>query len=297
MCEGCKRKRADERTVKRAAKIEAGLCPCGAPADGQTKQCVRCRDRERSNLASYRQRKIEEGICSQCLRRPAKQGGRVCVECLEYELDRTRQIREEMLLGYGSRCACCEEAEEAFLELDHVEGGHWEPGNRPPSEGGSTLWKKAIELEFPDCYQLLCGNCNWSKRLHGSCQLGHGGREPIVYVLASASSERAKQAAYDAYGRSCACCSLDEFDALSLDHVEGGGSEHRRQLGGGGSAIYTWLRDNDFPAGFQTLCRNCNKAKHTRGECPHQTKAVIADPLVARTVDAATRLTSKELAA
>ncbi len=37
-----------------------------------------------------------------------------------------------------------------------------------------------------------------------------------------------------------------------------------------GKTFYDWLMKNNFPQGFQTLCWNCNFAKHKFGECPCQ---------------------------
>jgi len=70
------------------------------------------------------------------------------------------------------------------------------------------------------------------------------------------------------YGKECACCGEKEMSFLAIDHIDGGGREHKRNLGH--LHIYTWLIRNDFPTGFQTLCHNCNYAKHIYGHCPHQ---------------------------
>lgn len=74
-----------------------------------------------------------------------------------------------------------------------------------------------------------------------------------------------RQAALDAYGRTCACCSEDHEVFLAIDHINEDGAAHRRVIKSG---FYQWLRDNQYPSGFQTLCHNCNWAK-SRGECPH----------------------------
>jgi len=34
--------------------------------------------------------------------------------------------------------------------------------------------------------------------------------------------------------------------------------------------LYSWLKKNNFPKGFQVLCMNCNFAKGKLGKCPHQ---------------------------
>jgi hypothetical protein len=63
------------------------------------------------------------------------------------------------------------------------------------------------------------------------------------------------------------------MEFLALDHINGGGNAHRREVTGsakGGPKFYYWLRDNNYPPGFQVLCHNCNQAKATYGRCPHQ---------------------------
>lgn len=68
------------------------------------------------------------------------------------------------------------------------------------------------------------------------------------------------------YGRRCACCGAAE--RLTIDHVDGDGAEHRRELGSQGSwALYRWLVVNGFPPGFQTLCEPCNGSKGRRAAC------------------------------
>lgn len=77
----------------------------------------------------------------------------------------------------------------------------------------------------------------------------------------------------DAYGHTCACCGETVEAFLCIDHIAGGGGKHRRSLGiSGGSSqnFYRWLINENFPEGFQTLCHNCNFAKHTQGLCPHK---------------------------
>ena len=67
-------------------------------------------------------------------------------------------------------------------------------------------------------------------------------------------------------GYKCVWCGIDEPLALCLDHVENDGNKHRKELGFlGGHRLYKWLRDQNYPPGFQVLCMNCNHAKHRNG--------------------------------
>jgi hypothetical protein len=73
-------------------------------------------------------------------------------------------------------------------------------------------------------------------------------------------------AAIAAYGGKCACCQEATVQFLSIDHVNGGGSAHRKQIA---NNTYLWLRQRHYPEGFQVLCHNCNMANGLYGSCPH----------------------------
>lgn len=71
------------------------------------------------------------------------------------------------------------------------------------------------------------------------------------------------------YGNHCKCCGEKENQFLCIDHVDGMGAQHRREIRG---SIYLWLKKKNYPTGFQLLCHNCNMAKSFYGECPHKNK-------------------------
>jgi len=71
----------------------------------------------------------------------------------------------------------------------------------------------------------------------------------------------------------CTCCGESHLEFLCLDHINGGGEDHRRQIGHGD--LYFWILKNHFPTGFQVLCHNCNFAKSAFGYCPHQKEVKI----------------------
>ena len=72
------------------------------------------------------------------------------------------------------------------------------------------------------------------------------------------------------YGGKCACCGEEHHQFLTIDHINGGGNAHRKMLKvRGGYGMYSWLKRNGMPHGFQVLCFNCNMAKGHFGECPH----------------------------
>ena len=68
----------------------------------------------------------------------------------------------------------------------------------------------------------------------------------------------------------CSCCGEKRLEFLSIDHVNGGGCEHRKTIGGGGLRTYSWLKKNNYPKGFRVLCHNCNQSIGSFGYCPHE---------------------------
>lgn len=71
------------------------------------------------------------------------------------------------------------------------------------------------------------------------------------------------------YGGECYCCKEDNIVFLSLDHIDGNGTQHRRELGG--VRVDDWARRNGWPPVLRVACHNCNFGAHLNGGvCPHQ---------------------------
>ncbi len=58
----------------------------------------------------------------------------------------------------------------------------------------------------------------------------------------------------------CAVCGFSDKRALQIDHINNDGNMDRR-LHGSGLQFYRWLLFNNYPAGYQVLCANCNAIK------------------------------------
>jgi hypothetical protein len=88
--------------------------------------------------------------------------------------DRARRVamKLRMLDHYGQECACCGEAEVAFLTLDHIEGNgraHRCEALGHESLGGSYFYRWLEKQGWPGGYQVLCWNCNSAKHFLGEC--------------------------------------------------------------------------------------------------------------------------------
>ena len=69
----------------------------------------------------------------------------------------------------------------------------------------------------------------------------------------------------------CACCGEREVALLTIDHINGGGNQHRRELGARGVSLHQWIRAHPEEARrvLQPLCYSCHHGKDILGGCPH----------------------------
>lgn len=91
---------------------------------------------------------------------------------LEKRKQYSEQIKNIVFSYYGWICNCCGETGKSFLNIDHVNNDGYKdlsPSGRKYT--GTDLWRKIIKENFPNKYQVLCSNCNWSKyKNKGICE-------------------------------------------------------------------------------------------------------------------------------
>jgi hypothetical protein len=59
----------------------------------------------------------------------------------------------------------------------------------------------------------------------------------------------------------CAWCEYNDIRALTIDHLTGEGSKHRKENSKAASSIYRYLITQSFPPGYQVLCMVCQNKK------------------------------------
>ena len=67
----------------------------------------------------------------------------------------------------------------------------------------------------------------------------------------------------------CICCETKVMDFLTLDHIDGGGRQHRKNTTNSTVNYLHSLHEQTgkWLEGFQVMCMNCNWYKHLNGEC------------------------------
>lgn len=168
--------------------------------------------------------------------------------------ERHISLQKEVLTHYGGgklACVICGESHLACLSIDHV-NNNGAAERRSVGYGGLGFYSLLKSRGFPDGYQTLCMNCQAAK----SYTVGASGSK--------AWRRKLKLDVLTYYGSgACACveCGETRLNCLTIDHVNGGGTRHRSQLGFGGFKFYTYLKRNGFPDNYQTLCMNCQFQK------------------------------------
>jgi hypothetical protein len=131
-------------------------------------------------------------------------------------------------------------------------------------------WSRTLQRRCSDCrnvqdrqyYQKTC-----ERRRERRKSVYWSDPEPTrrrVRVQSSIYDEVKKIQVISHYGKgvgACVVCGEDDLNCLSIDHINGGGREHRKRIG---SHFYAWLIKNGFPEGYQTLCMNCQFKKRVR---------------------------------
>lgn len=68
----------------------------------------------------------------------------------------------------------------------------------------------------------------------------------------------------------CKVCGITDIRVLTIDHINGGGNRQKKTVGIAGNSFYRWLREQNYPEGYQVLCFNCNWIKRDENdECSY----------------------------
>lgn len=271
MRDAANKKRLDRLYHRR--KVEAGICTqCSrAPARDGRRTCESCGEAASRAAQGKYQECVEKGVCPRC--RTAVINTVYCPDCIK-KISRSpcrspvrpldpekrqatqhryrERLRQRVLDRYGRCCSSCNEERELALELDHIH----DDGKVHAVKRAGSIYLDAFHEERDDIYQILCASCNWRKHL----AVLKRKRSPHRTARNNRRSRaRLRKLVIDVYGGACRGCGERDLDVLLMDHVQNDGHLHRRQVKA--SALYRWLRDNNYPEGFQVLCRNCNIVK------------------------------------
>lgn len=244
------------------------LCPkCGNPNADSRRMCFKHlrQESDRSNRNQKKRRKVRKsiGICTVCGQYDAIQGKVLCAKCLDNVNERSaeltfRRAQKNICIDCGKNpsrdglttCIDCRDSatqrQRDRRKKFKDNGMCVECGNNHPA------------TDLKRCSDCLEDRNDWYS------ESAYRDRHSLI------RSEE-KKIVFEYYGNRCSCCDENEPCFLAIDHIDGNGNQHRKDIGKAGSGFYKWLIVNDFPEGFQVLCHNCNMGKHLNGgKCPHK---------------------------
>lgn len=218
-------------------RIAAGLCgKCGNERDDAGSLCKTCRKQAKQRAAEKRARNSATGTCLNC-GKPSK-GGTRCKRCKK--ITKASRDRAVVRRKESGQCVACGK----------------------PAKEGRTLCQKHIDDRSKVSSERYARN-----REAGLC--GYCGAETegdyhlCIHCRGVQADLRAKEreAAFAAYGGPvCVGCGSKDEPILEMDHIDGGGCQHKREIKN--LSIYRWLKQNNYPPGFRVLCPTCNKKAH-----------------------------------
>jgi hypothetical protein len=228
-----------------------GLCVfCGDLAiSGQTR-CESCKAKDNANRKRYAERDVSLGICKNVgCSNPVTHPKRYCDTCNRKSAQRTNDRRGKWLAS--NLCYSC--------------------GIVPPMQGrtrcnvcNAKVLAGTKKLFNKRVAQGLCGKCGAFvlEKGYKQCRecIDHGRNRHAALKLEVL-------AAYG--GPVCVGCGETEICVLQIDHTDGGGGKHAKEIGGRGK-MYLWLKKNKYPAGFRVLCANCNVRAARKKPFPNQ---------------------------
>jgi hypothetical protein len=165
--------------------------------DGLSSWCKDCHNKvNRANMVKYKdlnKNKVLKGEreCIKCyeikpvsefIKKPATLSGirGECKKCRYADISKDGQkLKKEVIDHYGGKCKCtpCSVEELDFLTIDHINND----GAKHRKEIGSNLYRWLKKNNYPEGFQVLCCNCNYSKYLNGGACI-HVINESIIKI-------------------------------------------------------------------------------------------------------------------
>jgi len=265
LCPKCGERKPIERFSRNASRKNGRDCYC--------KECMLKKCQE------YRQKHKERNTIERLEKEKQSNPTKVCVKCNQEQPLENFKINRNLKSGYSNICRECSSARyKQFVESMTDERIGQIEIMQPVKYCPDCLETKPIK-EFPidrsspDGHKVVCGSCyiKRTQRYYNNrleyCQEYRDNHKGHYSDYHKERNRELKIKVLTHYGNGqCACveCGYSDVRSLSIDHVNGGGVQHRKSLnisGGGGIRFYKWLIDNGYPEGFQTLCMNCQFAK------------------------------------
>lgn len=230
-CVDCNRAKSRERHADKK-KLLRTCIDCGVPLElRRKKRCSPCA------VLAHR-------LCVRRTTNPVSCDEKLCRGCDEVKKSSFFYVSKRSKDGLEHYCKRCRADKGSTRRKTHEANGLCHCG-RASEEGFKT-----------------CNLCRVRRQTWGSNNRDYIQETGLAWRI------KVREQVLNHYGTICACCYENQQEFLTIDHIKGGGNQHRKEVGSG-PAFYSWLIKQNFPEGYQTLCYNCNCSKGHLGYCPH----------------------------
>jgi len=225
---------------------ENNLCyRCGDANVLNKKMCQKHLEESAHKERVKRERRKNKKLCARCGQNQPDESKTICEICLDK--NREKFNARKMDLYYERRSSklcvqCGEPTEEHIVYCDDCKEYMQKKDRDRYEKLRSNNTCVSCGKHSPVQDQVLCLQC-----------------KEIFAKNGKLYREKQKWMIIDHYGGKCAKCSIDNRDILTIDHIDGGGTQHRKELKKEGTIFYRWIVKNNFPEGFKVLCFNCNR--------------------------------------
>ncbi len=243
-----------------------GLCPRdGRPNKPGKSMCYHCLGNAAKRTEKYRQKKLKVNLCTSCGHNKSIDNSRLCSDCKDKMsiYCHNAHVKRYANRKNNNKCTLCNNdaapgktACQPCLDKRSL-AKHDRYKNNSSANKCIQCGNDVSDLKGKRCQTCIDKRNDWYQ---GSTTQKKDTRR----------RQDRREAVLSHYGGRCVCCGEDEQCFLAIDHTDGEGNTHRKEINKYGSTFFKWLIDNDFPEGFQILCHNCNMGKHLNGgKCPH----------------------------
>jgi hypothetical protein len=238
------------RNLRSKRRLSGECIRCGenTPEKGGV-HCKNCLSKRKV----YEKKFLDRGVCPRCKENEIANGLETCMECNRRRKGLDYSLKKEVINYYGDKCAHCGENNLDFLCIDHINNDGAKHRNQFKSKKlGRHLYYWLKSNNYPRGFQVLCLNCNHKKELQQRVQ------QEVKHPEDRNRRQQIKHEVMFAYGNSCGHCGEKDIDKLTIDHIKGIKDESYQNIPSYGDKLYAWLKRNNFPPEFRTLCMNCN---------------------------------------
>ncbi len=191
----------------------------------------------------------------------------------KYDEDHKKRMqkRVDLFKLFGGKCVLCGKDNIDFLVFDHINNDGTADREENKTRSSIEIVRRLVRNNVPieqikEKFQVLCANCNSIKQSRKYFDLPNN-------EITNAQRYKIKlwKEAYNFFGP-CKMCGETNIKTLSIDHINGDGSEKRKNGEGIGTSLLSTFRKNNWPESikeeYQLLCFNCHYGIKPRIENP-----------------------------